>query len=139
MVIDGVFRPDLRDEELRKAKKLERNRKWAAANRHKAKQYFATWINKHPNGVREQTLKKYNITSAEWTHLFDSQGNRCAICRRDSPVGRGHWYTDHCHTTGRVRGILCARCNLSLGHMGDDPAIIRAAADYLERFTSEGN
>jgi len=40
---------------------------------------------------------------------------------------------DHCHDSGRVRGILCKDCNLVLGWMKDTPARLRALADYLER------
>lgn len=53
---------------------------------------------------------------------------RCAICAAtEELVG------DHCHTTGRPRGILCRNCNLAIGNMADDPARLRAAATYLER------
>lgn len=52
----------------------------------------------------------------------------CAICAAiDELVG------DHDHATGKPRGILCRNCNLALGNMADDPARLRAAADYLER------
>ena len=50
----------------------------------------------------------------------------CPICGEPSAV------LDHCHTSGKVRGGLCGVCNLVLGQMNDDPARLRAAADYLE-------
>lgn len=52
----------------------------------------------------------------------------CAICGRADP---SHW--DHDHQTGVWRELLCRGCNIGLGHFGDDPARLRAAADYLER------
>lgn len=52
---------------------------------------------------------------------------RCAICdATDNLVG------DHCHSTGKPRGILCRNCNLAIGNMADDPSRLRAAAAYLE-------
>mgnify|MGYP000933626974 CR=1 FL=1 len=61
----------------------------------------------------------------------------CDICGTDSPGGRyGRWHIDHDHETGKVRGLLCSPCNTSLGLLGDDPARIRRAAEYLERNTA---
>lgn len=63
---------------------------------------------------------------------------RCHICHKDVDPGGRHnsWKIDHNHTTGAVRGLLCHACNVALGFMGDDPARLRAAADYLERPTT---
>jgi len=54
-------------------------------------------------------------------------GHACAICRkatRDLCI-------DHCHVTGRVRGLLCRNCNSALGFCADDPRLLRAALAYL--------
>jgi nitrate/TMAO reductase-like tetraheme cytochrome c subunit len=63
------------------------------------------------------------------------QGGSCAICHqnRSHPLADQLLDVDHCHTTGKVRGILCRSCNIGLGHFMTDPALLRAAADYLER------
>lgn len=92
----------------------------------------------NPEKFRAWRLKKsYGITSEDWQSLFASQGNSCAVCKRQEPDTKQGWHVDHCHGTGRVRGILCRRCNLLLGHGGDDPAVLRCAADYLEHHSDE--
>lgn len=58
----------------------------------------------------------YGIATPEWEAMFDSQGRACAICRATTPGKQGLWHTDHDHVLGPVRGILCANCNMKLGH-----------------------
>lgn len=86
-----------------------------------------TWIAR-----KSRHKNKYGMTPQDWRAMFQSQGERCAICQTDRP-GPYDWHTDHCHTTGKVRGILCSKCNLMLGHAKDDPDRLRAAAAYLEK------
>jgi hypothetical protein len=63
--------------------------------------------------------------------MVAEQGDKCAICGRAEPNGRGRWHIDHDHKTGKVRGLLCNNCNVLLGHAHEDPAILWAAIDYL--------
>ncbi len=62
--------------------------------------------------------------------MFDAQGNVCGVCRRDTASGKG-WVTDHCHETGKVRGILCDNCNKGLGLLGDNSDGLLSALCYL--------
>ena len=72
--------------------------------------------------------RKYGISRAEYEAIVEAQGGCCAICGVDGLV----LAVDHCHRTGVIRGLVCGGCNLGLGHFGDDPARLRAAAAYLE-------
>jgi hypothetical protein len=83
-------------------------------------------------GARTGTWPGAGITSEAWDEMFAAQGKRCAICGTDAEPTKG-WTTDHCHDAGHVRGILCNGCNAGLGHFKDNPAALRAAAEYLER------
>lgn len=56
----------------------------------------------------------------------------CAICYGPAEV------IDHCHDNGHVRGMLCNKCNTTLGKMHDSPAFLRRAADYLEKTGEPG-
>jgi len=77
-------------------------------------------------------LKRYGLAPEAYDLMLAEQGGVCAICR--GPEVRT-FHVDHDHLTGRVRGILCASCNHVLGRMKDDPALLRAAAAYLERLS----
>lgn len=73
------------------------------------------------------------ITPAEYDQMLAAQGGRCAICRRapdENERGR-RLAIDHCHDTGRVRGLLCTLCNVGIGALGDDAERLAAAISYL--------
>lgn len=78
-----------------------------------------------------QLQKKFGIGLDEWYRMYEEQGGLCMVCREDGGVRRLH--VDHCHTTGKVRGLLCGRCNIGIGYFLDDPARLRAAAEYMEK------
>ena len=81
----------------------------------------------------------YGMTVAEYNELLDAQGHVCAICGREEPGAHGRTgkkfrlSVDHCHDTGRIRGLLCQRCNRAIGLLGDDPVTLRKAITYLLR------
>jgi hypothetical protein len=73
-------------------------------------------------------LRTYGLREADVVALRARQGNRCSLCGDPDP---GH--VDHDHSSGRVRGLLCERCNLALGLFRDDAHVMRCAADYVEQ------
>lgn len=75
-------------------------------------------------------LKTYGITADEYNRIYEYQGGRCYLCRRARGTTR-RLAVDHCHATGRVRGLLCKFCNRLLGFARDDVAYFRRAVEYL--------
>ncbi|MBW8797723.1 MAG: endonuclease VII domain-containing protein [Streptomyces sp.] len=71
--------------------------------------------------------RRYGLTEAERDELIASRGGVCCICLSAPAV-----HVDHCHKTGRVRGVLCFNCNSAIGLLRDDPETLNRAADYLE-------
>jgi hypothetical protein len=69
---------------------------------------------------RNSTIRRYGLTAEAWQAMLEAQGHRCACCGTDDPGSPKGWMTDHCHSTGTVRGLLCFRCNKNLGFMGDN-------------------
>lgn len=88
----------------------------------------------YAHGRRESYFRKtYGITQEHRAALLSAQGWECAICRA-SLLGYGQGtHTDHCHTTGNLRGMLCTNCNRGLGHFKDNPELLTAARDYLRK------
>jgi hypothetical protein len=70
---------------------------------------------------------RYGITQAEFDSLKKQQGGVCFICRRPNV----RVVVDHCHITGRVRGLLCDRCNGIIGIWNNDSEVARRAVEYL--------
>ena len=94
----------------------------------------------NPDLYKDQHLrKKYGLSLVWYREKMAEQGGVCAICREAETVLNPHigvpWdlCVDHCHGKGHARGLLCQKCNRGLGFMRDNPALLRAAALYLEQ------
>lgn len=80
---------------------------------------------------RKSWLKKaYGISVEEYEALFEKQGGKCAICEKDLNKAS---HVDHCHDSGKIRGILCPACNKGIGHFYDSPELLIKAAGYCKR------
>jgi hypothetical protein len=85
---------------------------------------------------RNSYLKwQYGMTSAEYDVKLASQGGGCYICEK-TPQEEGQMLAvDHDHGTGKIRGILCQRCNTTLGRFQEDPKLLRKVANYIEEWS----
>lgn len=89
--------------------------------------------------MREQDFRrKYGLSVEEYEALAFKQAYCCAICGKpeSSMSNQGEvkrLAVDHCHERGVVRGLLCAKCNVGLGHFQDDPMLVWSALEYLVR------
>lgn len=85
---------------------------------------------KDPLKERERHLiKKYGVTAADYDRMFSEQSGKCAVCGKTQERS---FDVDHCHGSGRVRGLLCTSCNRMIGHAGDNPESLIRAALYLD-------
>lgn len=82
-------------------------------------------------------MARYGLSQGEYMKLLDINGLGCGICAStDAPAfasGVPIWNVDHCHHSGRVRGLLCGACNSGLGFLGDTSDSVSRAVDYLRR------
>lgn len=119
------------DARARRAADRERVKAWNAAARDREAP------DQRAVRMRAYLLSRYGLTVDEYEALLLEQGGVCAVCRKvewfiDPRKGKPrNLAVDHCHSTGKVRGLLCGRCNRSIGHFEDDPELLSRAAAYL--------
>ena len=105
------------------------------------REYRRKWYANNKDSSRNTKLKRhFGITLEEYREMEAQQEECCAICglhkSKNTLVASGETMdlaVDHCHETGKVRGLLCTNCNNGLGRFFDKPDILRKAADYLEK------
>lgn len=79
-----------------------------------------------------QIKTKYGIDKEEYNEMLTAQNFSCAICNKHMAECAQPLYIDHCHSTGKVRGLLCCPCNSGIGLMNDDVSLLNKAVKYLE-------
>jgi hypothetical protein len=90
-------------------------------------------------GKHLKLMRLYGISLEEYNQMLSNQGGVCAICREvevcsDPRAGRTIGLAvDHDHTTGKIRGILCSKCNKAIGLLKDDTSLLASAIDYLNK------
>lgn len=88
----------------------------------------------NPIKTRAKVLKRRGMTLESYEKMFNEQQGRCAICLSTDPgKKRKHLVVDHCHKTGKIRGLLCVVCNVGLGHFKDSPSLLHTAMLYLNK------
>jgi transcription elongation factor Elf1 len=121
-------------------------RAWQLANPDRVRAQNKAWKDAHREQVREAERNRrrerpydpaaararaqrrsYGITPDVYEEMYADQMGECLICGRYHDV----LCIDHCHATGKIRGLLCRSCNSGIGQLGDDPDRIRKALDYL--------
>jgi hypothetical protein len=82
------------------------------------------------SGVSYHLMQRYGVDLEEKNSILQGQDNRCKICGTTDPGSRG-WAIDHNHETGKIRGVLCFRCNGGIGLLRDNANLVYSAACYL--------
>ena len=77
--------------------------------------------------------KTYGITEEQYFFLLEIQNHSCAICKKPHNEMVREIHIDHCHNSGKIRGLLCNDCNNGLGKLKDSVNLINKAIHYLEK------
>jgi hypothetical protein len=115
---------------------------WRSENKDRIKASNAAYKSANVELVRESQRRtalklKYGITPEQYDEMLLNQDGKCAICATDNPGGANNtFHIDHDHETGRVRGLLCHKCNRSIGFLGDNAVGVARALAYLQRSES---
>jgi len=107
---------------------------WIKNNPESYKKRKNAWKAKNPDKVKSAALKSdYGINLNDFNLLLSQQNNSCAICTTHKDNLTKNLCVDHSHKTGKIRGLLCSKCNRALGLFGDNALTLRQAAAYLEK------
>lgn len=87
-------------------------------------------------GRKAHLKQKYNLSLEDYDILLYKQNNKCAICGKENKITENNilskgLHVDHCHKTGKVRGLLCYLCNTMIGKAKENPFILISAIKYL--------
>lgn len=92
--------------------------------------YHELSLEERSKNSRRDFIRKYGITIEIYETMLAGQGGVCRICKR--PPGSKRLGVDHNHATGKVRGVLCQKCNTAIGLADDNADRLRAMASYLD-------
>jgi hypothetical protein len=140
--IDAELRQLIKDEYLKGNKEVkqmvrsEYQKGWRAANgdrvaKHRAN-YKAHPMTKHSKR-RGYFLNKFGLTLEDYQKMKQEQNNQCGLCGYTLSDEYAKCRVDHDHRTGKIRSIVCCKCNNGLGMFADDIALLEKAIAYIKR------
>ena len=108
-------------------------KEWAQDNPEKIKAAWKKHRKQNPEYNKEYKLRtRFGMSLDDFNNILSRQNYSCAICKSKTPKRKNSgWIVDHCHTTGKVRGILCHPCNVAIGFLEDSVEILDNAKEYL--------
>lgn len=113
----------------------DNHKRWRDSNKEKLALWAQEYRKKNAVRVRETSrksdLKKKGLTIEQYEKMYLDQDGCCKICRRLSVEFKRALHVDHCHETGKVRGLLCHNCNHLIGNAYDSIIILESAIRYL--------
>lgn len=123
-----------------KKREGDRRRYWKNPERHRteAQQRRRKFRENNPEealikGRRKNLKRTFGLTLEDYNQILKSQKEKCAICQIHYSEARLALAVDHCHVTGKIRGLLCDLCNRGLGFFKESEVVLYRAAEYLTK------
>ena len=109
-------------------------KEWKKNNPEKNISYAKFFRENQPDYHANRHLKTtYGITINQYNEMLEKQNGICAVCGKlPNKTSRGKLFVDHCHSKGKIRGLLCQQCNTALGMVNDNIDILYKLIKYLE-------
>lgn len=129
-----------------KEKVLAQAKAWQDANPERTRENVMRWKAENPErakvhgqkACRKQRLKQFDLTTEQYEEMLHAQNSQCAICTQPCSSGR-RLAIDHNHKTGKVRGLLCTRCNIRLGMIENVQAMRFQLRPFLRYLMKHGD
>jgi len=130
---EAIKRYKERHPERYRAMKAAAYKRWREKNKERHAERNREWYRNNLDRVQNTVLKqKFGITKVEYYTLVANQNGVCAIFKRECKSGR-NLAVDHCHSTGKIRGLLCTKCNTAIGSLEESEVLFLSALEYLKR------
>lgn len=114
----------------KKEAKREYNKQYRIVNKDRLYENLKVWHKNNPLAVKKYVLKRrYKVTVEQYSTLFEKQKGCCAICEAHQSKFKKALHVDHCHESGRIRGLLCVNCNTALGHLKESADMVQQAIE----------
>lgn len=131
---DPEYKKRKKESEQRRRPLRPKKADWRKQNPEKYRaSYIRYWGN--PDVKRrfksKDLTRRYGISLEQYESMLALQKGACAICKKENS-GKKMFHVDHCHATGKIRGLLCNSCNMAIGLFKDNPDIILTAYNYLQ-------
>lgn len=111
----------------------ERAKRWQKDNPEKKKEIGKRYYKNHQENFKRYDIKRrYGLSHEDWLKIWETQDGKCAICEKKF-ANPSKTFVDHNHETGKIRGLLCPKCNLAIGLLNDDPKLMAKVIEYLLR------
>ena len=135
--------------DINPSKRKEVSKNWKTINKERCKVTSKAWWQKNKHKAKKKTTeynhkyalnKFYKMTPEQYDEMLVKQGGVCAICNCKETAKTKNTVrnlsVDHCHTTNKIRSLLCYRCNLGIGYLREDLDILQAAIEYIRRHSA---
>jgi hypothetical protein len=111
----------------------EKTIQYQKKNKEKVNSKNLKWDKDNPDKRRDAYYRRtYGITLDEYNNLHLNQSGKCKLCKDVEVLPKSRLGVDHCHDTGRIRGLLCDLCNTALGRLGDSVESIERVLAYVK-------